>query len=78
MRMNSSRVAATLAIFLGVFLPLLAASRVASEVAQGRQEASAYLGFDRNIYPGDAALPTLRKTFSFAGYWLSPPPFEKQ
>jgi len=36
-----------------------------------------YLGFDRNIYPGDDALPTLRKTFSFASYWLSPPPGEK-
>jgi hypothetical protein len=36
-----------------------------------------YLGFDRNIYPGDAALPTLRKTFVFTSYWLSPPPEEK-
>jgi hypothetical protein len=37
----------------------------------------AYLGFDRNDYPGDAALPILRKSFSFAGYWLSSPPGEK-
>ena len=37
-----------------------------------------YLGFDRNIYPGDQALPTLRMTFSFASYWLSPPPGEKR
>src|SRR5713226_940798 len=36
-----------------------------------------YLGFDRNVYPGDAALPVLRKTFAFASYWLSPPPGEK-
>lgn len=36
-----------------------------------------YLGFDRNIYPGDDALPILRKTFAFASYWLSPPPGEK-
>jgi Domain of unknown function (DUF1906) len=36
-----------------------------------------YLGFDRNTYPGDAALPILRKTFSFSSYWLSPPPGEK-
>jgi hypothetical protein len=35
-----------------------------------------YLGFDRNTYPGDAAIPTLRKTFSFAGYWLNNPPGE--
>ncbi len=34
----------------------------------------AYLGFDRNLYPGDAALRALRRTFHFAGYWLSPPP----
>jgi hypothetical protein len=36
-----------------------------------------YLGFDRNIYPGDEALPILRKSFLFASYWLSPPPGEK-
>lgn len=35
---------------------------------------SAYLGFDRNDYPGDAALLTLRRTFSFTGYWLNIPP----
>jgi len=38
---------------------------------------TAYLGFDRNVYPGDDALPILRKTFAFAGYWLGPPPGEK-
>jgi len=36
-----------------------------------------YLGFDRNIYPDDAAMPILRKTFAFSSYWLSPPPGEK-
>jgi hypothetical protein len=36
-----------------------------------------YLGFDRNIYPGDEALPILRKTFTSTSYWLSPPPGEK-
>jgi hypothetical protein len=36
-----------------------------------------FVGFDRNQYPGDEALPTLRKSFSFASYWLSPPPGEK-
>jgi hypothetical protein len=35
-----------------------------------------YLGFDRNNYPGDAALTALRKTFSFCGYWLNNPPGE--
>jgi hypothetical protein len=39
-------------------------------------ETKAHLGFDRNEYPGDAALLVLRKTFSFSGYWLTPPPRE--
>lgn len=38
---------------------------------------SAYLGFDRDLYPGDGAFSTLRKTFSFTSYWLGPPPGEK-
>jgi len=37
----------------------------------------AYLGFDRDFYPGDAAFPTLRKTFAFTSYWLNSPPGEK-
>jgi hypothetical protein len=37
----------------------------------------AYLGFDRNTYPGDANLKTLRQTFSYTGYWLNNPPGEK-
>jgi hypothetical protein len=39
--------------------------------------AVSYLGFDLNAYPGDDALPLLKKTFSFASYWLSAPPGEK-
>jgi hypothetical protein len=35
---------------------------------------SAYLGFDRNDYPGDAQLKILRQTFSYTGYWLNNPP----
>lgn len=35
-----------------------------------------YLGFDLNLYPGDDALPALRKHFTFAGYWLNTPPGE--
>jgi Domain of unknown function (DUF1906) len=37
-----------------------------------------YVGFDRNEYPGDDALPSLRKTFSFTSYWLGPPPGAKR
>jgi len=33
-----------------------------------------YLGFDRNDYPGDAAMADLRKEFAFTGYWLTPAP----
>ena len=36
-----------------------------------------YLGFDRNQYPGDAAMKLLRRDFVFTGYWLGPPPGEK-
>jgi Domain of unknown function (DUF1906) len=32
------------------------------------------IGFDSNDYPGDAALPALRRHFAFAGYWLTNPP----
>lgn len=39
-------------------------------------EQKSYIGFDLNLYPGDGALPALRKHFSFAGYWLNTPPGE--
>src|SRR6185312_4522600 len=39
--------------------------------------AVAYLGFDRNDYPGDSNLKLLRQTFSYAGFWLNQPPGEK-
>jgi hypothetical protein len=49
-----------------------------SRVGSAPQESEKnYLGFDRNIYPGDDALPILRKAFAFSSYWLSPPPGEK-
>src|SRR5260370_42051631 len=32
------------------------------------------LGFGRNEYPGDDALPALRRHFSFVGDWLTNPP----
>lgn len=37
-----------------------------------------YLGFDRNDYPGDDALPLLRQSFVFTSYWLGAPPGEKR
>ena len=37
---------------------------------------SGYVGFDRNLYPGDDRLATLHQCFAFTGYWLTPPPGE--
>jgi hypothetical protein len=60
---------------IGALLPFR--TRPLKAQRQPGASARSYLGFDRNIYPGDDALPILRKTFSFASYWLSPPPGEK-
>lgn len=35
-----------------------------------------HIGFDRNDYPGDAAMAALHRTFAFTGYWITPPPEE--
>jgi hypothetical protein len=56
-----------------VFIVLAAALTAPSSA----QSTNAYLGFDRNDYPGDESLPNLGKTFSFAGFWLNNPPGEK-
>lgn len=39
-------------------------------------QATSYLGFDRNDYPGDDLLPALRKSFAYSSYWLNNPPGE--
>ena len=46
-------------------------------VSPAQEPPHAYLGYDRNIFPGTDSLPVLRKTFAFSSYWLSPPPGEK-
>jgi glycoside hydrolase-like protein len=51
-------------------------ARATSNHSSPAEPATSYLGFDQNIYPGEEALVMLRKTFSFAGYWISPPPEE--
>jgi Domain of unknown function (DUF1906) len=55
---------------------LIALSRMDSQTFRDvrAQSRPGYLGFDRNDYPGDANLDSLRKAFSFAGYWLNAPP----
>jgi hypothetical protein len=50
---------------------------ILGSAAPPANESHGFVGFDRNQYPGDEALPILRKSFSFASYWLSPPPGEK-
>jgi hypothetical protein len=57
--------------------PVDAATKAAgaSTEAEGQP---AFLGFDRNTYPGDARLPELHKHFAFAGYWLNNPPGAQQ
>jgi hypothetical protein len=64
-----------LALLLSAFAVLLA---LPSKSHTDQVRSSAYLGFDLNEYPGDDALPALRKTFAFTSYWLSPPPGEKR
>jgi hypothetical protein len=66
-----------LMLLAAIFFPRVVGSRMSSQAGAERGAGVTYLGFDRNIYPGDDALPVLRKTFSFASYWLSPPPGEK-
>jgi len=56
---------------LAVLLTLPARSRT-------QTQQSTFLGFDLNDYPGDDGLPVLRRTFSFASYWLNAPPGEKE
>jgi len=45
-----------------------------AEQSDTAEPTRAYLGFDRNQYPGDANLKALRQTFSYTGYWLNNPP----
>ena len=54
----------------------VAAVLIVSGVSLEAQNLS-YLGFDRNDYPGDSNLKTLRQTFAYAGYWLNIPPGAK-
>ena len=64
---------------LAIVLALVITSALCRGVSMAQQvarsaPASAYLGFDRNDYPGDENLHVLRQTFDYAGFWLNPPP----
>ncbi len=50
------------------------ASTETSAAASSSSPQTSSLGFDNNDYPGDDALPVLRRSFAFAGYWLNNPP----
>jgi len=54
------------------------AQRPPQQTAHTAGSTQSYIGFDRNDYPGDEALATLRRHFSFVGYWLNNPPGEHQ
>jgi glycoside hydrolase-like protein len=58
-----------LLVVVAVAVACLSASRPAAG-----QQHTTQLGIDRNDYPGDASMRTLRKTFAFTGYWLNTPP----
>ena len=76
--MHRNPVLPVVSLFLIASAYLLRDPDVAIAAPESRALAGPYLGFDLNTYPGAAALPILRKTFSFAGYWLSPPPGAKR
>lgn len=57
-------------------LPVFAVLIAAALNVGAQSNSPTYLGFDRNVYPGDGSLKTLRQTFSYAGYWLNNPPGE--
>src|SRR5260221_10310278 len=76
MNRNSVLPVVSLLLIAGAWFLLDLPARMAK--TEARTPAGTYLGFDLNTYPGDDALPILRKTFSFGGYWLSAPPGAKQ
>jgi hypothetical protein len=64
-------------IALALFLSAVLLPSASAQQSHAAEPSPAYLGFDRNDYPGDANLKALRQTFSYTGYWLNHPPGEK-
>jgi hypothetical protein len=81
--MRTKRSAIAEILLLGVTLavvvlfPRAAGSGAALQTQTEKFPGQIYLGFDANDYPGDDALPGLRRTFTFSGYWLNAPPGAK-
>jgi Domain of unknown function (DUF1906) len=65
------RLSAT-ALVLSLFATLICAGQQPSPAS------GSYIGFDSNDYPGDDALPALRRHLAFSGYWLTNPPGASQ
>jgi hypothetical protein len=61
---------------LPVLLLLVLCAAHAQQPRPRAHPGHAYLGFDRDDYPGDAVLPALRKDFRYTSFWLNPPPGE--
>jgi hypothetical protein len=65
-----------LLVRMGLLFAAGAGPLVSGQPVSAVHRSAEHIGFDRNDYPGDAALPVLRKHFSFVGYWLTNPPGE--
>ena len=63
--------------FFALLLTATACARQNPTTTSVAATAQNQIGFDSNDYPGDAALPALRRHFAFAGYWLTNPPGER-
>ena len=61
-------------LFAGCLLCSSVEQSHAQAGTSGKAAGGGYLGFDRNLYPGDQTLPTIAKRFAFVGYWLNNPP----
>jgi hypothetical protein len=53
------------------------AAQAKAQTQASTQENGVYRGFDRNDYPGDATMRSMRSAFAFTGYWLTNPPGEQ-
>ena len=47
-----------------------------AQAGPAKGEAGEFVGFDRNLYPGDNRMAELKKHFDFVGFWLNNPPGE--
>jgi hypothetical protein len=69
---------AVLALTVAVCVEQAASGQAMTPSSTASSASHSYVGFDSNDYPGDAALPALRRHFAFVGYWLNTPPGASQ